>query len=224
MNPQKPKQCHWCRVRSLQLGLYQRVQPQQPLHASVSMESRAVFQRMEHLCGLSMAQYGGHGLEVIQVFMTQDMAPEETAGIGGLRLVGLKLTGDPNVPATKLSFVAALTEPDDPEGVLADLRPIIAFPSTGPAVVNLQDREVAGLFLGKGQINRDPDVWAPEWVDVRLITYSGQRKGFSILWHDMGEFWRHIIDFAPLESPDAWAGAAWAVAEAKAARSAGRVG
>lgn len=51
------------------------------------------------------------------------------------------------------------------------------------------------MFRGRGQINRTPGVWQPEWVDADLITYSDSRSMFSVLWREAGDHWRHIIDF-----------------------------
>lgn len=41
--------------------------------------------------------------------------------------------------------------------------------------------------------------WAPKWVEVQVIAYSGIRPVFSLLWADPGRHWRHIMDFKAMQ-------------------------
>ena len=83
------------------------VSPPSPLQ---SVDSSAVdsVKAAQHLPGLWCAPYGSHGLEVLQLFFSDSLPPEDVGGIQGLSVVGLKVLGDPNVPAHKISFVASL--------------------------------------------------------------------------------------------------------------------
>ena len=89
-----------------------------------------------------------------------------------------------------------------------DQRPIITFPSKSvqPQMLNLHERlKYIRLWARAiGQINRDPAVWAPEWVVCSYILYSKQIEDgvqFSIIWEDDSEVFRHAIDFKPLPQP-----------------------
>jgi hypothetical protein len=121
---------------------------------------------------------------------------------GSIQLQGLKITGDPNVPANKLSFCINLTDRVNVNEIfLEDDRPVVIFPSTGPIVIDLESRiPHMGIWArGYGQINRNPPIWQPEWVSCAIITYrqplSENQTQFTILWKDEGSFYRHAMDF-----------------------------
>lgn len=69
-------------------------------------------------------------------------------------------------------------------------------------MVDLEQRPVARVYPAKGQINKIPGVWEPEWVDAFLLVYDN--GWFSMLWQDSDRAWRHIMDFTPLAIPHGW--------------------
>jgi hypothetical protein len=97
------------------------------------------------LPGLYSAPYGPHGYEIIHVTWHDGSAAADAdaqsaddalpPGVSAHtpRLEGLKVTGDPNVPTGRLSFVAPLApsaaETDDNED---DARQIVSFTPQGP--------------------------------------------------------------------------------------------
>ena len=61
--------------------------------------------------GLWTASYGGHGPEILHVWFDESLQSHNGAPVlegpnARPRLVGCKVTGDPNVPANQWSFVA----------------------------------------------------------------------------------------------------------------------
>lgn len=140
------------------------------------------------------------------------------------------MTGDPNVPANKITFMAdfdsfvpggAVTNENvtpREEGEAPDLRPIVGFNVlTAPAVavIDLQDRRVVGRFTrAVGQINRDPRKWAPEWDQCIVVLYERPKMtlyesdsvhtevGLGVLFTDRGAGFRHMIEFSPLPLDD----------------------
>lgn len=159
--------------------------------------------------GLVVAPYGSHGLELLNVSLHTTTAT--VAGIEAhplinvpLRLEGLKVLGDANVPAAQLSFVADLTQSVDIDQALAtDTRIIVAFPINADAmIVDMEIRRplIKAWYRGIGQINRIPGVWDPQWVGGNLIIYEAANNiigniKFSILWNDLEYTSRHIIDY-----------------------------
>lgn len=177
--------------------------PERALHAAETP--------LEDLAGLYTAPYGPHGLEIIQLrpVLSADAAPAPwppekcPVGIEIPRLEGLKITGDPNVPAGKHSFVAAVTQLAEPRA--DDDRHIVSFQRDGPILVRLEDRPTQMRFRCWGQINCVPALWAPQWVEAELLVYQPGTVSmgsapvtFSVLWTDAAESFRHIIDFTPL--------------------------
>jgi hypothetical protein len=157
------------------------------------------------LRGLWVAPYGSHGLEIIHLHRAAEGdEAAEGAQAGPIKgaLLGLKVVGDANVPAGHLSFAV---EPQrlDPARMLAlDQRLVVAFPASGAVITHLAQRSagIAAWYRGRGQINRVPGQWAPDWVGVDFLVYhSGSTVGFSVLWDEKGEAIRHIIDFTPLK-------------------------
>lgn len=123
-------------------------------------------------------------------------------------LYGIKVTGDVNVPASKVSFAVDLGKRCDPiEELEADSRPVILFLPAGPVMANLANRgnQIAFWCKGRGRINRTPGRWVPESVDVDFIAYRpGSRRGFSVIFRQQTHVFRVIIDFERALSSSEW--------------------
>lgn len=118
------------------------------------------------------------------------------------RLEGLKVVGDANVPASKLSFVVDSSQQfSATERLALDHRLVVAFPPEGAVIadLNLRSDNIAGWYRGMGQINRIQGVWEPDWVGIDFLVYKSGPVGFSVLWDEQGEVIRHIIDFVKLD-------------------------
>lgn len=162
--------------------------------------------------GLYTASYGPHGQEVILLRRLEAGAPAEQPLPDDFpdvpRWEGVKLSGDPNVPAGRLTFLASAAEPgpDAVMQVLADVRRVVSFANPDPEEVRLLDRGVGAAHSAFGQINVQPGVWAPQWQHASLLEYrtpghvrvGGLPVAFSALWHDADERFQFITDFAPL--------------------------
>jgi hypothetical protein len=165
--------------------------------------------------GLHISSYGSHGLEIIHISLLDESDNCWLKQIhrgctryefGALQLHGLKVTGDPNVPAGNVSFCINMSVSFNPQHAIeGDRRTIVSFPANSrePDFISLQQRSdnIASWFRGYGQINRKPPVWNPEWVGCSLILYqnpllSGAR--FTILWDNETEYYRHAMDFREL--------------------------
>lgn len=126
----------------------------------------------------------------------------------GLELRGLKVSGDPNVPAGKLSFIVNLSNVVDIDTEMAnDQRFIVIFPheSPSPTLLSLDQRKhnIAFWARGYGQVNRLPAEWKPEWVGCSFIMYKTPLAHggatFSLVWDDETDpYFRHAMDFQPL--------------------------
>lgn len=177
--------------------------------------------------GLFVAPYGEHGLEILHISIHQDgknpsmqqfnnlednemQIDRVDSSQGNIMLQGLKISGDPNVPAGELSFYVDMNNMVDPRAALfADQRAVVTFPpdSRSPEILSLEGRLDSMLFWarGYGQINRNPPTWDPEWVSCSYILYNTPLKNnvrFSIVWDDESDFFRHAIDFVHLPSGD----------------------
>ena len=167
------------------------------------------------ITGLFAARYGSHGQELLHVSLVENderilegVDAQSTELKGPFYVInGLKVTGDPNVPAAQLSFTVDVTHLKNCYSwVLSDPRPIVLFNENGIVDATMMtDRQnnIFAAYRGKGQINREPETWDPEWVDLTLIIYtdsSGSRgASFSIVWDDVGETYRHLMDFFPFK-------------------------
>mmetsp|Transcript_12278 Transcript_12278/g.16849 ORF Transcript_12278/g.16849 Transcript_12278/m.16849 type:complete len:403 (+) Transcript_12278:132-1340(+) len=164
--------------------------------------------------GLFLAPYGSHGLEILHLSL-HDMSDgcwirspnEEQLPFGQVQLHGLKIKGDPNVPAGQLSFCINIHNVVHPQiAIQRDRRTIVSFPpnSRDPEFISLDERcsNIVSWFRGFGQINRRPPYWNPEWVGCSLILYRNALKNngarFTILWDNETEYYRHAMDFMPL--------------------------
>ncbi|CAM9932633.1 unnamed protein product [Ectocarpus sp. 13 AM-2016] len=115
------------------------------------------------------------------------------------QLFGFKVTGDDNVPAGKTSFVIDLsTDFDVDEELRSDSRPVVTFLPTGAVMANLANRrlQISCWRKGRGQINRVPGRWSPEWVDVEFVEYrAGSRCAFSVIFRQPNQAVRVVMDF-----------------------------
>jgi len=126
------------------------------------------------------------------------------------RLVATKVTGDPNVPAGKVTlFTLDLTPTtgryrgyeEGPHGNVLPDRPIVAFQEDGMSYVNMRERDVLARYRAKGQMNYLPGVWDPCWSRGQLLIYEDDLPCFSMLFEDDGEHFRHMIDYTPMTLP-----------------------
>lgn len=194
-------------------------------HSSVPAALAPADPALELLFGnLWVGTYGPHGDEVLLLRMVRLEEEEEGAegGEGGLGRVvceGIKITGDPNVPAGKWSFRVALDRPRDmAEAIASDPRRIYTM-RAGPIFqnlrLNLEEEMQAGLlyriYPGQGQINRVPLSWNPETVGVDLVVWKENARRwftFGLVWHDDDHAVRHCITFRriPNDYLEAWMG------------------
>lgn len=155
---------------------------------------------------LWVGTYGPHGDEVLSLRMVR--LEEEEGEDGRVVCEGLKIVGDPNVPAGKWSFRVDLNRPRDmAEAIASDPRPIYTITGGGPIQHVLLDLEeemhagrLHGIFPGHGQINRVPLSWNPETVGVDLVVWKGRenarhRRWIGLVWHDDDHAVRHCITF-----------------------------
>lgn len=116
-----------------------------------------------------------------------------------LQLFGVKATGDANVPAGKTSFAINLDTTYDVGAQLdSDRRPVILFLPSGTVMANLANRrdKISFWCKGRGQINRVPGIWSPEWVDVDFVAYQPEsRCAFSVVFKQPAQAVRVIMDF-----------------------------
>ena len=176
--------------------------------------------------GLYTGMYGSHGAEFVTVhyvekdvedkFLLQNPLPPMLKH-SVPRLEGIKATGDPNVYAGKRTWVASLHSEDRLEASVVDAifndpRPVVAFTYKSEArLYDINSLRSDVLFVAKcfGQINSTAGVWNPSWVTATLIIHkpgtSTLAKGHtpfpsqmvSILWDDIGESSRHLIEYLP---------------------------
>lgn len=165
----------------------------------------------ERITGLFVAPFGSHGLELLHISLIENdcRISEENSSASGDEpyyvIDGLKVTGDPNVPAAQLSFTVDVTNSYEFHSwIAADRRPIIFFSNNGVVDATLMSERqtnIRAAYRGKGQINRLANIWDPEWVDLTLVIYNDPTVSngatFSIVWDDIGEAYRHLMDFLP---------------------------
>lgn len=122
-------------------------------------------------------------------------------------LFGVKVTGDANVPAGKVSFAVDMEKVCDIDQELeADSRPVVLFVPGGAVMANLSNRRASMSMWRKarGQINRTPGRWCPEWVDVDFVAYEpGARCQFSVVFKQPSVAVRVLIDFERVLGPEA---------------------
>lgn len=122
------------------------------------------------------------------------------------RLRALKVTGDPNVPSGKISFSLDLTQHVNiAEAVQQDLRPLLYASSSGVNRVehiHVAVTRVACWYRGRGQINRIPGDWDPEWVSCSLLVYERPRELSGavavLLWEDLDDSFRLSKELFPM--------------------------
>lgn len=177
--------------------------------------SLAAMTKLHNLQGLYVGHYAAHGKEVVQLRTVTDDSDAADAGFKGFYLEGRKLIGDPNVPFGKVSFMVSPSicwmgkydqGRDDPQ-VFENpgahvVRPIVKFTGEGATVVRVEERDVVATYAEcLGQINQIPRMWDPEWVGATMVVYGEEEKvySFSVIFQDLGERVRHIIDFERFE-------------------------
>lgn len=152
------------------------------------------------LVGVFSCSYGGtHGVELVHVVRADGRAG---AGAGACcgeplppaavlppcewRLEGQKVTGDPNVPAGRLTFVAALGA--TPGAALSLPLHRAAGEYLEPA--SLSGRRVRAVHPAAMQINAVPGDWRPAWNPATLVEYDDAARpdgvAFSLVWHMTG--------------------------------------
>lgn len=162
------------------------LKPLLPFHARGILETQLPIckdqEAIKSCLGLFVAPYGSHGLELLQVTLSSaaelcrmgfEVVLPPTRHDLEVVLQGLKIVGDPNVPADKQSFIVDLSQPVDPRRQLEeDPRMVVVFPASGqPQVVDLRTRlrHITGWFRGWGQINRNPQNPLYEWMGLSLL-------------------------------------------------------
>lgn len=198
----------------------------------LSISSLSVVDRVSSILGLFVAPYGSHGKELIHLSLVENderileeldinnNSNDTKNGGGPFYIVnGLKITGDENVPATQLSFTADVTHVKDYYAwIINDERPIIFFGNTGIDILLISSREdnIKVAYQARGQTNKNPLVWEPEWVDCTIVVYVNPTlyngAVFSVIWDDVGQNYRHSMDFLPfsgsnyppIEPPLSW--------------------
>jgi hypothetical protein len=102
----------------------------------------------------------------------------------GTRYQAWKLTGDPYVPATQISFRFDATsdnirvgpynaQRDDPFPTEDGPRPTYVVIFTMYMVIIMEQRPVALVIQNaQAQINRNPRIWQPEWVPATIVVYD----------------------------------------------------
>jgi hypothetical protein len=187
--------------------------PRVPSHSDGCDDSSSccpcqVADELSNCFGLFTAPYGSHGTEILHLSLHSSSALRHVElDFGRLQLQGLKVTGDPNVPAAQLSFCINLQSRLDIDQALAiDDRPVVMFRTVRgtPDIISLQQRRRYAILWarGFGQINRQPSEWNPEWVGCGFILYKDalpdSEARFTIVWDDESHFFRHAMDFKAL--------------------------
>ena len=166
-------------------------------HCSLNCRIEDVSEKLLECLGFCTAIYSSHGRELLSVSIT-------TGNENISMIEGLKVIGDKNVPAGRLSFRVMLNEEVDVDGAIgSDDR--LAFCSISKEEFMMVDLALRRPHIWKwyrasGQINCIQGVWNPEWVGASFIVYHAplepQKTIFSILWDDMDHEFRHITDFS----------------------------
>ncbi|CBJ32163.1 expressed unknown protein [Ectocarpus siliculosus] len=153
---------------------------------------------LDDVCLASIARRKGNSLHHADTGTAGSGAGAGDASVPS-QLFGFKVTGDDNVPAGKTSFVIDLsTDFDVDEELRSDSRPVVTFLPTGAVMANLANRrqQISCWRNGRGQINRVPGRWSPEWVDVEFVEYrAGSRCAFSVIFRQPNQAVRVVMDF-----------------------------
>ena len=186
-------------------------QPSKRRDLNYSSARQNVLEIAGRISGLFVAPFGSHGHELLHISLVENegRVSEESTQSSEEEpyyvIDGLKVTGDPNVPAAQLSFTVDVTHTHEFHSwIINDRRPIIFFSNNGVVDATLmseRQNNIRAAYRGKGQINRLANVWDPEWVDLTLVIYVDPSVSngatFSIVWDDIGEAYRHLMDFLP---------------------------
>ncbi|KAK3273240.1 hypothetical protein CYMTET_18507 [Cymbomonas tetramitiformis] len=116
---------------------------------------------------LWVASYGSHGLELLYTFLSDTCTPSPQRGYfekpGGLKLICLKVVGDPNVPSGRYTFSAKLDEAE---------------------VLAASGRYVCPPEFGRIQLNADPYSWgAQTWDRCTLVFPANSGESLLLSWN-----------------------------------------
>ncbi|EDV24190.1 uncharacterized protein TRIADDRAFT_57431 [Trichoplax adhaerens] len=163
----------------------------------VSLSQRSISENFPLRCGIYSGSYGAHGVETLHVYIDKN------------ELIGQKLSGDPNVPAGKVSIKAFLDKPVTSESmdrpyVLKDGGKI--FPFSLPEDYTHRSHGIPshyyGEFEGEGQIAYHGYKDA-KFIPGRLVVFDKDTFGF--LWM---ERLKSFILFRALSDQDLFLGQA----------------
>jgi hypothetical protein len=164
----------------------------------------AIHPNLYSCLGFHTAIYGPHGREMLYLSI-KESADDTHSGASVLQLSALKVTGDPNVPAGHDSFVIDLDQRfDAAEEIERDHRLLVMFGQDAHAIVAPASRLplLTAWFRGRGQINRVPGLWDPEWVGCSLWVYCSPLPGTgarcTVVWDDVEDGYRHAMDITPM--------------------------
>jgi hypothetical protein len=175
-----------------------------------STESGELLQDCQNCLGMFTSTYSSHGIEILHLSLQSSVRERFLfpgfADFGTIALVGLKITGDRNVPAGQVSFIIDIMNRNhsySPPEI-----PTLVYPGNSKAKGRIIDWEKRKAFLhfsslGYGQINRIPFEWNPEWVKCEFIVYKepieSDEAVFTMIWRDDEVIgMHHALDFSLL--------------------------
>ena len=171
----------------------------------------AVPESLAHLrgaVGVFTSCYGPHGLEAVCTSFQPVLPPAHAPNAevlelcGPVVLYGLKLTGDPNIPARNLTFMVNAADSVSLSAVVHSIGPDTALHVYSIDRVisrtTLRDRlsDIVMCLNGKAQVNAFHDLWDPAWEDITFVLYritEENRTSFSVIFRDM----QYMMDFVP---------------------------
>lgn len=143
------------------------------------------------------AVYGPHGTELVHITLEREESHDPEAQRTGIelpRLVCHKIEGDPNVPSSKLTFVASLNESHAPTDQVSHA---VAFNDTGHMIINMVERDITQRLSATGVVNQWPGWWHPDLIRAEMRLYrnenvhlGSQLIDFSLVWQD-----GHTLEF-----------------------------
>ena len=176
------------------------VQIPQSLHLKILSEPQLQSFTSLNQAGIFASEYGSHGIEFIQLSCHSTTSSSDrlldTAQFGSLQLQGLKLTGDPNIKAGRLSFCIDLNNQVNKADVFSE-----AAGHIHDLGIDHDFHNISLCASGFGQLNIDPLVWNPFWSPCTFVLYSSLRQHlqrFSIIWHgnDGDWFYRYTTNYS----------------------------
>jgi hypothetical protein len=178
------------------------------LSGVLSLDCRDVLQDCQGCLGLFTSTYSSHGTEILHLSLqtiTRERFPfPGFDDFGSVALIGLKITGDRNVPAGQPSFVVDIMNRNhdySPPEI-----PTVVFPGNSKAEPRIIDWQTRKPFLqfsssGYGQINVIPFDWNPEWIKCEFLVYKepieADETVFTMIWRDEDfSGMDHALDFS----------------------------